>query len=222
MNAVTFLGARKYETVTYVWREQHREDACETHLFPEAVSRIFRPSRLLVLVTEAACNFKPNAAEKTYLEVLQERLGELVEPVGIPEGRSERELWEIFDRIASAVPERASILLDVTHAFRSIPMIVFAVAAYLRRVKSVRVERIVYGAYEARDPFRPDPQPEDRAPILDLTPPFGLARLAKRSRIFPPAQRRYPASGPPERDSPTGLANSGGRRLAQAFAVRRQ
>ena len=62
------------------------------------------------------------------------------------------------------------MILDITHAFRSIPMIVFAVASYLRRTKNVNVERIVYGAFEARNPLRTPPQPQDRAPIFDLTP----------------------------------------------------
>ena len=54
------------------------------------------------------------------------------------------------------------MILDVTLALRSIPMIVFAVAAYLRRTKHVNVARVVYGAFEARDD-------QSRAPILDLT-----------------------------------------------------
>jgi CRISPR-associated DxTHG motif protein len=60
------------------------------------------------------------------VETLQAKLGHRVEWVDIPEGRSEQELWEIFDRVASAVDEGDTILLDITHAFRSIPMIVFA------------------------------------------------------------------------------------------------
>jgi CRISPR-associated DxTHG motif protein len=67
--------------------------------------------------------------------------------VDIPEGRSEQELWEIFDRVASAVDEGDTILLDITHAFRSIPMIVFAdrcVPPANRR--RGRLPTIVYGA----------------------------------------------------------------------------
>jgi CRISPR-associated DxTHG motif protein len=95
--------------------------------------------------------------------MLQDKLGHRVEWVDIPEGRSEQELWEIFDRVASAVDEGDTILLDITHAFRSIPMIVFAVAAYLRRTKKVTIAHVVYGAFEARDE-------NNRAPIFDLTP----------------------------------------------------
>lgn len=180
MKVLTFLGTGKYEEVTYVWQE---EEAVQTYLFPEAIARVFRPEKLLVFVTETAkkklsCGEQGSGfnqttpvskKEKTYLEVLQDRLGEIVEPVEIPEGRSEAELWEIFDRVVSTVNEGDKIVLDITHAFRSIPMLVLTIAAYLRRTKGVIVEYIVYGAYEARKPFNNPPNPEDRAPIFDLT-----------------------------------------------------
>jgi CRISPR-associated DxTHG motif protein len=163
--ALSFLGAAKYETVTYVWEERSHT----TRLFPEALARLFGPEKVLIFVTERAKNYRPSESEPRYVEMLQDKLGDLVEWVDIPEGRSEQELWEVFDRVVSAVDEGDTVLLDITHAFRSIPMIVFAVAAYLRRVKGVPVERIVYGAYEARQPFRTPPRPEDRAPVFDLT-----------------------------------------------------
>ena len=101
--------------------------------------------------------------KQTYEEQLRGLLGDSVEFVPIPEGRSEQELWEIFNHVANAVGEGDTILLDTTHAFRSIPMIVFAVAAYLRRTKEVTIAHVVYGAFEARDE-------NNRAPIFDLTP----------------------------------------------------
>jgi len=151
MKALTFLGTSKYETVTYYWYERE----CQTRLFPEAVARIFEPEKLLVFVT-------PTAKQHENFAALSERLGAKLEAIDIPEGRSEQELWKIFDCVTSSVSEGDRVILDITHAFRSIPMIVFAVAAYLRRTKNVIIERIVYGAYEARDE-------NDRAPIFDLT-----------------------------------------------------
>jgi CRISPR-associated protein DxTHG motif len=166
MKALTFLGTGKYETVTYVWEERSHT----TRLFPEALARIFEPEKVIVFVTERAKSSRASESEPTYVETLQDKLGHRVEWVDIPEGRSEQELWEIFDRVASAVDEGDTILLDITHAFRSIPMIVFPIAAYLRKTKAVVIERIVYGAFEARKPLRTPPQPDDRAPIFDLTP----------------------------------------------------
>lgn len=175
MKALTFLGTGAYKAVTYVWQgEGGTEYTARTHLFPEAIAHIFRPDQLLVFVTERAKQSRPPGETKTHLEALQERLCSLdppidVEPIDIPEGRSEAELWKIFDCIATAVPEGETILLDITHAFRSIPVLVLAIAAYLRRTKRVTIRHILYGAFEAREPFREPPQPEDQAPIFDLT-----------------------------------------------------
>ncbi|MFN3421443.1 MAG: TIGR02221 family CRISPR-associated protein [Armatimonadota bacterium] len=156
MKAISFLGTGEYKTVTYCW--QGRE--CQTNLFPEAIARTFEPEKLFVLVT-------PTAKEHEHFKTLRERLSDLVQPVDIPEGRSETELWRIFEQCAEIVNEGDEVLLDITHAFRSLPLIVFAVAAYLRRTKNVTISRIVYGAFEARDE-------QNRAPIFDLTPLLDL------------------------------------------------
>jgi CRISPR-associated protein, TM1812 family len=166
MKALSFLGASRYQTVTYVWEGLSHT----TSLFPEALARIFSPKEVIVFVTKTARDYRPSEAEPAYKETLEQRLEGLIRFEEIPEGRSEAELWEIFDRVSGAVREGETVILDITHAFRSIPMIVFAVASYLRRTKNVNVERIVYGAFEARNPLRTPPQPQDRAPIFDLTP----------------------------------------------------
>ncbi len=67
-----------------------------------------------------------------------------------------------FERCDEIVSKGDEVLLDITHAFPSLPLIVFAVAAYLRRTKNVTISRIVYGAFEGRDE-------QNRAPIFDLT-----------------------------------------------------
>ncbi|GBC78115.1 hypothetical protein HRbin08_01601 [bacterium HR08] len=159
---LTFLGTNRYETVTYVWHGDGGERSCTTNLFPEAAHAFFAPERVLVCVTAQARghdNFR----------ALKERLGETLHPMDIPEGKTQAELWEIFDRIAAAVGEDEEVILDVTHAFRSLPLVVFAVASYLRRTKSVAIRHIVYGAYDARDPYRTPPEPTDRVPVFDLT-----------------------------------------------------
>jgi len=160
MKALCFLGTGDYKTTTYVWRKSGEERSHETHLFPEAVARIFQPEKIFVLVT-------PQAREHANFKTLCDRLGSLVERVDIPEGKSEAELWAIFQKCTEAVSEGDTILLDVTHAFRSLPLLVFAVAAYLSRTKSVTIQRIVYGAYEARSE-------QNRSPVFDLTPLMDL------------------------------------------------
>jgi CRISPR-associated DxTHG motif protein len=170
MKAFTFLGTGDYQAVTYYWSDAEGERKCQTHLFPEAVARIFKPEELIVFVT-------PQAKAHKNFQTLAQRLGNLMQAVDIPEGKSEAELWELFKQVTSVVSEGDTILLDITHAFRSIPMVVFAVAAYLRRTKGVKIERIVYGAFDARDGNKP-------APIFDLTPLLDLLDWLSGAEFF--------------------------------------
>lgn len=150
MKAISFLGTGNYQTVTYCWDKR----TYQTALFPEAVAELFDPDVLLLFVT-------PRVLSAPRTEQLCQHLGNRIRLVEIPDGKTDAELWTIFDRCTEHVQHGDSLLLDITHAFRSLPMIVFAAAAYLRHVKKVQIEHITYGAFEARDA-------SDRVPIIDL------------------------------------------------------
>jgi hypothetical protein len=158
---LTFLGTGPYEPVSYVWQESDGEQAYRTHLFPLAAYHVFGPGRILLAATREVREGKG----KTHYETLQRELGKEgapVEVLAIPDGKSEAELWEIFAKLVENVANEEGLILDITYAFRTLPLLVFAVAVYLRSAKHVQIERIIYGAYEARE--------GDRAPIFDMTP----------------------------------------------------
>lgn len=52
--------------------------------------------------------------------------------------------------------------MDVTHGFRSLPLMSLVAVSYLRVIKKVEVQQIVYGAFDA--------QVDGRTPVFDLTP----------------------------------------------------
>ncbi len=156
---LSFLGPSDYKMANYYWVSVGQETLeYKTTLFPETLPVFFNISKLLVFVTK-------EVAVHENCQELQKRMGNLLKMVEIPEGKNEAELWEIFSIVAAEVPPQSEIIIDVTHAFRSLPLIVFNVASYLRRVKNVKVEQIVYGNWEARDPNHHPP----RAPVIDLT-----------------------------------------------------
>jgi CRISPR-associated DxTHG motif protein len=95
--------------------------------------------------------------------------------VDIPDGKSEEELWEIFEAISKAVQEGDEIVFDITHGFRSLPMIALLTIAYLKQVKGVKVQHVVYGVYERDNPM---------APILDLTPFADLLDWLAAAKMF--------------------------------------
>ncbi|EFO79698.1 CRISPR-associated protein, TM1812 family [Oscillochloris trichoides DG-6] len=149
--AISFLGAGNLSQTTYYWGDH----TCSTHFMAEATVRIFKPDQLHVIVTK-------EAREKHLNDLMSRVEGILpVFPVDIPSGRSEEELWAIFAAIAGVIEDDDTIIIDITNAFRSIPMMALLAAAFVRVVRKATVERIIYGAFEAKQ--------DNITPIFDLT-----------------------------------------------------
>lgn len=86
-----------------------------------------------------------------------------IRDIEINEGRTEEELWDTFDRILGVIKDEDSIIFDITHGFRSIPMQVLTVLNYAKVVrKDVKLLGIYYGAYEAKS------QDRNEAPVFNL------------------------------------------------------
>lgn len=154
------IGPTAYKEIEYSWVHGGQgPQTCRTSLFPLAVDTFFRPEKLLLMVT-------PEARDHENCRNIRQHLGDRLELVPIPVGRNEDELWQVFDIISKTVPEKARVILDVTHGFRSLPLLISGAVAYLGRTKSVRLERVVYGAYDAKEV---GPDGVLRAPVFDLT-----------------------------------------------------
>lgn len=82
---------------------------------------------------------------------------------GIPVGNSTEEMWEIFGRVYDEMEEGDELYIDLTHAFRYLPMLVLVLSNYAKFLKNVTVRHLSYGNYEGRDK-------DGRAPIVDLLP----------------------------------------------------
>lgn len=179
LKALCFLGTGpqggSYSETTYV-KHNDCNQFCTTNLFPEAVSQLYKPEKIVVFVT-------PQVEEGDYLVHLQEKLEGKLETVKLPNlldrGNSEEDLWQIFDTYQKSVDEKDKIILDITHGFRSLPMLAFPVVAYLRQVKQVTLEHILYAPYDARS--------EDQGkntPIFDLTPFVNLLNWMNAVNVF--------------------------------------
>ncbi|MHA1279495.1 MAG: TIGR02221 family CRISPR-associated protein [Candidatus Helarchaeota archaeon] len=105
------------------------------------------------------------------------KLAASIHSVDIPLGNSEADIWQIFERILNQIEEGDEIIFDITHAFRSIPMLALVVLNYAKIVKDIRVLGIYYGAFESLG------SPKDvekraikdrNAPIFNLTPFWAL------------------------------------------------
>jgi len=94
--------------------------------------------------------------------------------VTIPSGKSEQEIWEIFDTFVERINAGDRMHLDITHAFRSLPMLAMVLLNYVKILqRDVRVESLCYGAMEALGEIRyVRTMPVERrdVPVIDLLP----------------------------------------------------
>ena len=166
MKLIAFLGTWEYKCATYRWNDH----TYETSFVQEAFVHWLKPEVTCVLLTK-------EARKKHWGDLCQRLQGhtQIVE-VDIPDGKSEAELWEIFEAISEVVQEGDEIAFDITHSFRSLPMIALLTIAYLKQVKGVKVQYVLYGAYEARD--------NQGAPVFDLTPFADLLDWLAAAKMF--------------------------------------
>ncbi|MDW8464757.1 MAG: TIGR02221 family CRISPR-associated protein [Chloroherpetonaceae bacterium] len=162
MIGLSFLGMGNYQEVTYKFGEK----ACRTRFMPFATKQFFQLDRFFVAQTREA--------GETHGKALREICE--YEQIEIPSGKTSDELWKMFSIIAEKIPENSTLVIDITHGFRSQPMIVLAIAIYLQAAKDVKIEKIIYGAFDARE--------NDIAPVFDLTPFLDIMSWASATDQF--------------------------------------
>jgi CRISPR-associated Csx2 family protein len=105
----------------------------------------------------------------------------------IDEGFSETEIWNVFHTVNSIVRKDDSIYLDITHAFRYLPMMGLVLMNYLKVTKNVTVKGIYYGAFEklgfASEVSKLEIE-QRNAPILNLLPLFELNAWTEATSNF--------------------------------------
>ncbi len=164
MIILTLLGANKYSEVSYNWQGRQ---AKSHSLIQVALDEWFPESDMLVLATE-----KANDAHGQMVKALVPK----TEIVPIPDGKNTDEYWEIYNRIEQNIPAKADLVLDVTHGFRSLPVLALLAVSFLRAAKSVNVQHVLYGAFDAGD--------GKVAPVFDLAPFLTMLDWASATSRF--------------------------------------
>ncbi len=96
----------------------------------------------------------------------------LIKPISIKEGYKEEEIWEIFQTIFDTFREEEEVIVDITHSFRSLPMLMITLLNFAKHVKKIKIRGIYYAAFESLGPINEVSKwsPDKRiTPILDLT-----------------------------------------------------
>lgn len=160
ISILSFLGTSDYEPCWYWFEDGWIGLACTNtqegtrigFMLPLIIQWIRQKYGDCALRISICCTNK--SREKNFMRLekaIRELLdsGDELSEIRIPEGRTVAELYENFHILEQEIPDKADIVLDVTHAYRSIPVVAIAISEYLRATKSVKIQHILYGAYEA-------------------------------------------------------------------------
>jgi len=204
---ITFLGTNPYLECNYYFEDPIKEfyltRFVQISIIRSIIDKFNDNSEILFLTTAAAKeqNWEDIKFEngeirkglkselerlKNYLENKNKKLPKY-HLVDIPEGKSESELWDIFNIITKIVDEDDEIYFDITHSFRSLPMLALVVLNYLRVIKGITIKQIFYGAFETIGRIKDAEKlaPENRhVPIFDLTPFENLLSWATAADHF--------------------------------------
>lgn len=180
---ISFLGSGNYQETKYGFKDSKGENVIvETRFVQEAISSLVEKDAILYIgLTEGEkgsrktnwesgnktrFNSKTCKDEIVYEKGLKEVLRGKEIPfkeMSIKDGKNDTEIWANFQTIFDELKDEDEIYVDVTHSFRSIPIIIMAILNYAKFIKNIDVKGIYYGAFEARE------EPEYIAPILDLS-----------------------------------------------------
>ena len=155
---ISFLGTGSYESCRYVHPENGQ--TFEARFMTAAAARLFDASAVTVIAT--------GEAQQKHGLALIDALAQAALPqprfVLVAAGRNERELRSNFRILRDEIAGGGDgVILDITHGFRSQPFFAGAVVQHLRALGAAATLRIVYGAFDARDPA------SGRTPVWDLT-----------------------------------------------------
>lgn len=112
----------------------------------------------------------PNKGLRSRLEELN--LSAKIKSIPIKEGYSENEIWEIFQVMYDSFREEEEVIVDITHSFRYLPMLMITLLNFAKQIKKIKVAGIYYAAFESLGTINDvrNIQAQERvAPILDLT-----------------------------------------------------
>lgn len=189
---ISFLGTNQYVPCNYLDEQNPSRIVNNVQYVQEAIYKLYlqhftENDKIYVFLTAGAYSQnwlddgQFNAVTKLYDQMnkgLQSRFYEIspkaeVIPIfPIPEGYTTAEIWQIFNKIFDVFEEGDKIYFDITHGFRSLPMLGMTLIQYASTIKNIEVTDIFYGAFEKlgfASEVKKMPIEARNAPILSLS-----------------------------------------------------
>ena len=184
---MSVLGTNNYQSATYQWETAEAAGSAKEEVMHRYTGRFVQIASLMKVLEEhpdtdirVSIFLTQKARENNWedhMETGTKGLGsELrtfadghpereirIETVEIPAGKNKKEQDEIFDAMFRNIEDGETVYFDVTHGFRSIPMLALTIVNYARAVKNAQVGGLYYGAFDAKD------EETGHVPLFDMT-----------------------------------------------------
>ncbi|CDM96306.1 MAG: TIGR02221 family CRISPR-associated protein [Limnospira sp. PMC 1291.21] len=156
---ISFLGFNSYQVTKY----QHPTQSISltTKYYQEALAEFYQPQKIYIFLTptvETKCPGRGDQKEDRsnwhqLEEILAHKFPELeIVPVkNIPERNSPEDIWTIFNKVNECLEDGDRVIFDITHSFRSVPIVALLAVSYFRVVRNITIEGLLYGAFEAKE-----------------------------------------------------------------------
>jgi CRISPR-associated Csx2 family protein len=182
---ISFLGIGTYTEVSY------RLDgvAASTSKFAQCAElELLGPEtfdRVILLKTAES--------EETHGSAIRQQLGEVLRPGALQERTISSDIadlsqqWRWFEAVLEMVGVGDDVVIDMTHGFRAVPILLSSALGYLQKTKDIRVEHVFYAEVktgtivEMRDFYVVQEWAEAVGRLLDNADAGMLAELATRA-----------------------------------------
>lgn len=171
---LSILGTGKYSETKYYFDKDIKDTTkyFETRFIQEATIKYFcsewnENDRIIIFLTQDARAKNWEEPSQNGYKGLSKTIEDLklaakMITIDIPDGKNEDEIWKIFDKIYDVLQDEDNLYIDITHAFRSLPMLLTVLLSYAKVLKRVKVMSLTYGNWEAKDT-------NNCSPVIDLT-----------------------------------------------------
>ena len=196
---IAFLGNNQYVGCNYYLEDDKSKKVDNVKFIQEALVRIFccdwsKDDKILIFTTNEAKKVNwsdPSGLKKRLLKL---ELKCSIENIEIPTASTETEMWDIYKILIDSIPDRSTIIFDITHSFRYQPVLATTALNYLKVIKDVRLKGIYYGAFEKLgniEKVKKLDSKDRNAPILNLTPAHVIQDWARAVNIFAETGRSH-------------------------------
>ena len=177
---ISILGTNKYQKSRYKLNGEEPSDVVtfvQEYLVYRFAKEWNDEDEIRIYLTDKARetnwfdNKKINNDEKLMRKLQQLKIKAKIKDISIPVGSSENEIWEIFLTIYNSFRDNEKVIIDVTHSFRYLPMLLVTLLSYAKIMKKIDIMGIYYGAFEALgdiDTVKNIPENDRIAPVFNL------------------------------------------------------